>query len=83
MMGSRLPVRYDIVRGSIVMSQAAVGKSAWRLSTSLLCVRLQNDIVHALWRAVVLLSWSYEYLGLGGMAQFQPALSAGLPSGRY
>ena len=59
------------------MSKAAVGKSACRLLAPSLCLRLQNDNVHAMGRAVVLLSLSYDQLGLGCMVQFQTALSAG------
>ena len=60
------------------MSKAAAGKSASRLLASSLCSRLLNDNVHAMGRAVLLLSLSYDHLGLGSMAQFQTALSAGL-----
>ena len=60
------------------MSKAAVGKSACRLPALSLCLRLQNDNVRAMGRAVVLLSLSYDHLGLGSMAHFQTALSAGL-----
>ena len=60
------------------MSKAAVGKSACRLLAPSLCLRLLNDNVHAMGRAVVLLSLSYDHLGLGSMAPFQTALSAGL-----